>query len=411
MRVEELERELRAERAEPDPEFARELDEWAAAGFPRRGNPGALERLRSRFATAPPRRMILRVGAVATAVVVAGVAISHVDLSGEVTPSSDDSSTALQTDGGAGGGKSGSSAGPAASPPAQVPASPPAQGESATGAADEYELAPGVVNTSRASEEAPFAAGSGAVAADSGGKSVQVGGRKRAQKVDLSLATAPADFRDAADQVLAVVAVHNGFVLESTVSGGDPSFRGAQLGQANFKLKIPAGQLQSALAQLSELGHVVSRTDGSEDITGRFISAKRRIADYTEARQKLLAQLEDAVTLAEQQSIRARLRIVEAQLDEAQGDLASAKERVHLVPVTVSIAADTTISGDGDSDDSGWSLSDALRDAGDVLTVMAGIGLVSLAVLVPLALVGLLLWWVAARIQRWRREAALDQSS
>jgi hypothetical protein len=46
-----------------------------------------------------------------------------------------------------------------------------------------------------------------------------------------------------------------------------------------------------------------------------------------------------------------------------------------------------------------------------VLTVMAWIALVSLAVMVPLALVGLLLWWVASRIQRYRREAALDQSS
>ena len=35
MRADELERELRAERPAPDPEFARRLDEWAAQGFPR----------------------------------------------------------------------------------------------------------------------------------------------------------------------------------------------------------------------------------------------------------------------------------------------------------------------------------------------------------------------------------------
>ena len=35
MRIEELEREVRAERAAPEPDFARRLDEWAAAGFPR----------------------------------------------------------------------------------------------------------------------------------------------------------------------------------------------------------------------------------------------------------------------------------------------------------------------------------------------------------------------------------------
>ena len=35
MRVDELERELREERPELDQDFARRLDEWAAAGFPR----------------------------------------------------------------------------------------------------------------------------------------------------------------------------------------------------------------------------------------------------------------------------------------------------------------------------------------------------------------------------------------
>ena len=35
MRIEELEREVRAERPAPEPDFARRLDEWAAAGFPR----------------------------------------------------------------------------------------------------------------------------------------------------------------------------------------------------------------------------------------------------------------------------------------------------------------------------------------------------------------------------------------
>ena len=34
MTTDEIERELRAMRPEPDPDFARRLDEWAAADFP-----------------------------------------------------------------------------------------------------------------------------------------------------------------------------------------------------------------------------------------------------------------------------------------------------------------------------------------------------------------------------------------
>ena len=78
----------------------------------------------------------------------------------------------------------------------------------------------------------------------------------------------------------------------------------SQLGHASFKLRIPAGELPAALGDLSNLGHVVSRTDGTEDITGRFVSVKKRIAALENTRQKLLRQLADAVTLAEQESIK-----------------------------------------------------------------------------------------------------------
>ena len=100
--------------------------------------------------------------------------------------------------------------------------------------------------------------------------------------------------------------------------------------------------------------------------------------------------------------------IVQAQLEDAQDDLAAARQRVSLVPVSVAISADSAIAKEDKDEDSGWSVSDALHDAGDVLTVMAGIALVSLAVLVPLALVGLLVFWGVTRLRRHQREAVLD---
>ena len=85
MRVEDLERELRAQRSQVDHDFARRLDEWAEAGFPRdRGLGPALERKRGgfqrlwdRLTAVPPRRVALPVGAVATVAVIVGVAIGN----------------------------------------------------------------------------------------------------------------------------------------------------------------------------------------------------------------------------------------------------------------------------------------------------------------------------------------------
>jgi hypothetical protein len=227
--------------------------------------------------------------------------------------------------------------------------------------------------------------------------------RKVAQDVELGLSTAPDDFRDAADGVLDVVGDHRGFVVRSSVSGGDPGVPGAQRGRASFTLRIPAGELSSALGDLSNLGHVVSRSDGAVDVTDRFVSGRKRIDALTAERDRLLQRLEEASTFAEQQSIRAQLRIVRARLADAHQDLDRAQQRVHLVPVGVTIAADGEASASGD-----WTLGDALDDAGRVLTVTAGVALVAGAALLPLALLAAL---VASGRREWvrrQRDRALD---
>jgi hypothetical protein len=227
--------------------------------------------------------------------------------------------------------------------------------------------------------------------------------RQVARNVDLELSAAPDHFRDAADGVLDVVRVHHGFVVSSQVSGGDPGVRGAERGHANFELRIPAGELSGSMGDLSNLGHVVSRSDGTHDVTKRFVSARKRIDALTASRDRLLRQLGTAATITEKQSLRARLRIVEARLSAAHRDLAKVQQRVHLVPVSVAITADAHASSGG-----AWTIGDAFHDAGRVLTVAAGVALVGGAALLPLAL---LIGLTAAGWRGWvrrQRARALD---
>jgi hypothetical protein len=375
----ELARALREERVGAEPDFAAHLDRQVAEGFPR---PGRLAELRKRLTAAPPRRILAPAGAAATLLVVAGVAISQ---SSEF-----------------GGGESFSTQ-PAPDVAVQPTVGPDANA-GATAARDAQEAFKSANN--RTSEQSldrvvqPLSSGDIANA-------VPPAKRKIARRVDLGLSTSPDRFRGAADGVLDVVRDHRGFVVRSSVSGGDPDVARSQLGHASFKLRIPAGQLPAALGDLSDLGHVVSRTDGARDITSRFVSVKKRIAALEKTRQNLLRQLADALTLIEQESIRRRLEIVEAHLSAAQEDLGAAQRRVQLVPVSVTIDADRALSGDGDS--GGWSLGDAVGDAGKVLSVTAGVLLVSAAVLGPLAILAALIWLGARAVARLRRERALDQ--
>jgi hypothetical protein len=373
----ELARALREERVGAEPGFAAELDQRVGEGFPRAGR---LDGLRRRLTAVPPRRILAPAGAAATLLVVVGVAISQ---SGEI-----------------GGGNGGVTPQPAPDQPvAEEPA----------GGAPAGSEAKGGGNVDRLEQNLPrdrVALGY-AQAGKRSASQVPLARRKIARRVDLALSTSPERFRDAADGVLDVVRDHRGFVVRSSVSGGDPDAPRSQLGHGSFTLRIPAGELGAALGDLSDLGHVVSRTDGTQDITSRFVSVKKRIAALEKARQNLLRQLADATTATEQESIRRRLEIVESQLSAAREDLGTVQRRVHLVPVSVTIDADQALAGDDGA--GGWGLDDAVDDAGKVLAVTAGVLLVTAAVLGPLAILAVLIWLGVRAVTRLRRERALDQ--
>ena len=373
--------ELRAERPEPTSEAEALLDRLAADGFPPRESDrlGRASRrvsegfvgLRSKRA----RRLIPAFSAAAVFLIAAGVGITE----------------------------SGIFAGDHRGAPPQTVKPTSAGNGSAAPSEPQTQFTPpnvtaGSADTTASSAQAQLAPADRADAATS---FLRSGSRRVARNVDLELATAPDDFRGAADGVLDVVRDHHGFVLSSHVSGGDPSVNGAERGHASFDLRLPAGELSAAMGDLSDLGHVVSRTDGSHDITNRFVSDRKRIGDLTATRESLLRQLGGATTIAERHSIRARLRITDGQLAAARKDLAKAEQRVHLVPVGVEIVADENAAPSGGA----WSIGDAFHDAGRVLTVTAGAALVGGAALLPfaiLAAIGVAAWRGWVRRQRSR---------
>jgi hypothetical protein len=243
------------------------------------------------------------------------------------------------------------------------------------------------------------------------------GPRKVAQTADLVLSTEPQDVRNVADGVVGVVDRYGGYVVSSNVTSGkapaptpvplDSSSKGGSLpqGSGTFELRIPAQHLQDALGDLSKLAHVTSRTEGVKDITKRFDDAKARVHDLNVERAHLLRQLADATTLTERQSLKARLQVVENQLASARDHYGHVQDRIRMVPVSVEIRGQAGVNAGGGG---GWGIDDAFRDAGRVLTVIAGILLISLAVLVPIGLIGGLAWLTARAVVRKRREDALE---
>jgi uncharacterized protein DUF4349 len=407
----ELARDTRAQAPAPDSGFAARLDEWAAAGFPRDGRAGdggvgergpVLRTLRERLQSTPPRRLLLPVGAAATLLVAAAVGISVSDQVGG--PSQTGSSVQAA--------------------PGTLPESSKASGDGSGGATsgaraygqatDRVRRAPeaGVPNIKELEPTVRPAAPQAL-----GDLTPQGGPRKVAQTADLVLSTEPQDVRDVADGVVGVVDRYGGYVVSSNVTSGKapaptpvPLDAGANGGRSpqgsgTFELRIPAQHLQAALGDLSKLAHVTSRTEGVKDITKRFDDAKARVHDLNVERAHLLRQLADATTLTERQSLKVRLQVVENQLASARDHYGHVQDRIRMVPVSVEIHGQAGVNAGGGG---GWGIDDAFRDAGRVLTVIAGILLISLAVLVPIGLIGGLAWLTARAVIRKRREDALE---
>jgi len=390
MRLDDLERELRAERPDIDPEFARKLDEWAEAGFPRgpldpRGKsapgprlPGPFRRAWERLTSVPPRRIAAPVAAAALLITVVGVSISGIELDSDEgdqatltveqeAPGGDRGDDAV---GGAAGGagerleSTAEGAAPATAPqqadetamPDVVPPAPPESGDDVAPNADE---------------------------------------RLQDSTARLSLGADADEVQEVANEVIEVTDRHDGIVMNSQVTSDQGGAR------ASFDLEIPVDNLDAAIEDLSKLGDVISRNEAVEDVTARYVRAQRQRARILDRIQKLRRERLEADSRQERLVITSEIQSLKAQADalEAQGN------QVRREASFATVHVDITSNGP-DSDD-GWTLGDAVDDAGDVLRTIAGVALVSLAILVPLGLLLALVYLVLTRGRRRARERAL----
>jgi hypothetical protein len=224
--------------------------------------------------------------------------------------------------------------------------------------------------------------------------------RKVERAASLTLAPPSDEVENVADDVIRVTDRYQGFVLRSTVSGGESGAVGGSL-----DLRIPADRLQPAIRDLSALAHVRERTQNAEDVTGSYVSRRHRLDEVLAERRALLRRLGRASTANETASIRARLRLTNREIDAARRSLRVLRDRVSYASVTVAIAPDSSASGGG-----GSTLGNAVDDARGILGTSLAVALVSLAALIPLSIILLAGWVGTRRLVRGRRERALDDA-
>jgi uncharacterized protein DUF4349 len=358
---------LRDDAPVPDPGFALRMNARAAAGFP------SSRRSIRVPAFARRRPQLTALGAAASVLVALVVAVS---IGGSGSQTSNSPSVATSGDGASKATESAPGAAVAPAAPAQKTIAP---APSSSGATSDSSVAPLPV---------PPPSGGGFV-----------GGRNR--KVERSAALtleAPKDkLSDVGDQVIAVTDRYRGFVLRSSVtSAGDGGSSGS------FDLRIPVRSLRPALRDLSALADVKSRTENADDVTASFVSARSRLQELTAERRGLLRRLENAATDRAASAIRARLRIVNAQIDGQTQVMNDLRRRTSYAGVSVMLQAKQGNSGGGTG------IGDGARDLRDSLVDAANLSLRVLGVALPIALIAALLWAGTGWFTRRRRESILD---
>jgi hypothetical protein len=385
---------LRALRPSPAPAFAAELDARAAAGFPRRS--AGADRLFAWLRGASPRRVLLPAGGVAIAAIAIATTVVAISEDGSLT--NPHSSPSQQAPGGTASAQEGEGAGRAANSAAANSAAATAGaasgGQESSGVQFEG-TAPSQV-TPQLSTELPQSSKelTGPYASHARGRDVE-------RSAQMTLGTSPDDVRHAASEVFDTVHSYDGIVLRSSIHDGAAGEAGA-----SFELLIPSGKLGDALAAFSSIAEVRSRHESTADITAKTVSLGERLQDGRAAIQSLLNQLAAADTDAERAAAEAKLRAERLRVAALRSRHNDLQRRANLSHVSLKI--ETGEEGAGPAAGNGsWGIGDALSDAGHILAIAAGVTLIGLAILVPIALILLLAWLAHRTWLRRSRERAL----
>jgi len=379
---------LRSLRPAPREEFVTALDAQVAAGFPRGGSESVapIPRLLERLRALPPRRLLAPAGAFAvTAIVVATAVVATSE--DEPIPATHFAErpdrAAIQPYGRSDGQRPYDfSSGPASKAQSGADSS----GVQSSSDVEYSDAVPLPRNLNRHS----------AYEANASQREIE-------RSAQLVLGTDPDKVRADAAEVFDAVHALDGIVLRSSIRDGAAGQAGAE-----FELLIPSARLGDAMADLSSIGEVRSRRESTQDITAPTIGARESLQDSRATIEGLLNQLAAATTEAQRTATEAKLRAERRQAAFFAAQLDRLDRRANLSRVSLRI--ETGAASTGSDDDGAWGLGDGLDDAGRLLEIAAGVTIIGLAALTPLALIAFLAWFVHRTWVRAGRRRALSHT-
>ncbi len=188
-----------------------------------------------------------------------------------------------------------------------------------------------------------------------------------------------------------LVAQSNGYITNSSISGGKDQIR-----QASIEIKIPNTKYDEAVGSLSSIGKVETVNSNAEDVGEEFVDVSARVANARRLEERLIDLLARRTgKLDEVLRVERELARVREEIERYEGRLRYLNSRVAMSTLTINVHEPAPIIEPGQSP-----IRDAFRRAWQNFVAMIAALIASLGVLVPIGLVGAA-GWIGYR--RWLR--------
>ena len=205
----------------------------------------------------------------------------------------------------------------------------------------------------------------------------------------LALVIPAESFDDRFAQAVEVASTNEGFVSTSTTRER----------AGTLEIRVPAENFDETLGGLRALGDVSVQRISGQDVTAEYVDLQARLRIARSRREVLLRLMDQAVTI--DQTIRVQNALDETQLriEQLQGTIRLLDDRVALATVEVSMREEgVQVVEDVET----ASLPNAFeRSVSGFVGVVAAI-VVGIGYLIPLALLGLAVWFVVSLVRRRR---------
>ena len=233
-------------------------------------------------------------------------------------------------------------------------------------------------------------------------ESLQQQDRAVKSNTSLTLTTTPDRVQAITNRAIAIVDSLGGYVQSSQIDQD-----GTRLAIATLSLRIPSAKLDEGLARISKLANVQSRSQQTEDLTDQREALEAAVRDARADRAGLRIRLAKATTDKERSRLRALVNRSTRRVTRAQRQVNELGREVSYATVDLEIRG-TRRSGEAAVPGDRWTPGDALGDSVRVLEVIAGVLMIGLAVLLPVAAIVVLAAIAARILTRRRRERALE---